>query len=129
MILSLLDQIIIVIWQWLCRCSRKLSFVLLLHGQVKGDFRRLKGHGLNEVNVGITSQLPCKVEEGLLKVVVALSRNFIVLQVLLPVEGHLLSLNLPVLHVNLVTTENNGDVLTHPAQVPVPRRDILVGQP
>ena len=63
----------------------------------------------------LPSQLPCKVQEGLLKVVVALGRNFIVLQVLLPVEGDLLGLHLPVLHVNLVTTQDNGDVFTHPA--------------
>jgi len=128
-ILSLLDQIVIVIRQWLRCGSGKLSLMLLLHGQVEGHFRRLESHGFNKVNVGITSQLPCKVKEGLLKVVVALGRDFIVLQVLLPVECDLLGLNLPVLHINLVTAEYNGDVLTHPAQVSVPRRNILVSQP
>ena len=64
----------------------------------------------------LPGQLPCKVKEGLLKVVVALGRDFIVLQVLLPVEGDLLGLNLPVLHINLVTAKDNGDVLTHPAR-------------
>jgi len=102
MILSLLDQIVIVIWQWLRRCSRKLSLVLLLHGQVKGHFRGLKGHCFDEVNVGITSKLPSKVKEGLLKVVVALGRNFIVLEVTLHVECDLLGFNFPVLHINLV---------------------------
>lgn len=44
----------------------------------------------------IASQLPCKMKEGLLLVVVALG------------------FNLPVLHRNLTTAEDNGDVLTHP---------------
>lgn len=43
-----------------------------------------------------SSQLPCKVNEGLLNVVVALG------------------FNLPVLHRNLVTAEDNEDVLTPP---------------
>lgn len=62
--------------------------------------------------------LPCKlpgqVQERFLKIVVALCRYLIVLKVLLPMEGHLLSFNLPVLHINLVPTENNGYVLTNP---------------
>jgi hypothetical protein len=29
--------------------------LLLLHGQVEGNFRRLESHGFNKVNVGITS--------------------------------------------------------------------------
>jgi hypothetical protein len=60
-------------------------------------------------------QLPRKVKEGLLKVVVAFGRNFIVLQVLLPVESNLLGLNLPVLDINLVTAQDNRNALTHPA--------------
>jgi len=63
----------------------------------------------------IPCQLPCKVKEGLLKVVIALGRNLIVLQVLLPVECNLLGFDLPVLHINLVTTEDDGNVLTNPA--------------
>ena len=54
----------------------------------------------------ITSQLPCKVKEGLLLVVVALG------------------FNLPVLHRNLVTAEDNGDVLTHPARVNIQTSEI-----
>ncbi|BAS95462.1 Os05g0574550 [Oryza sativa Japonica Group] len=64
----------------------------------------------------LPSKLPCKIKEGLLKVVVALGRNFIVLEILLPVECDLLGFNLPVLHINLVTTQDNGDVFTHPAR-------------
>jgi hypothetical protein len=31
--------------------------LLLLHGQVEGNFRRLESHGFNKVNVGITSNI------------------------------------------------------------------------
>lgn len=54
----------------------------------------------------IASQLPCKMKEGLLLVVVALG------------------FNLPVLHRNLTTAEDNGDVLTHPARVNVQTSEI-----
>jgi len=62
----------------------------------------------------LPGKFSCQIEEGLLKVVIALSRNLIVLQVLLPVEGHLLCLHLPVLHINLVTAKNYRNVLAHP---------------
>ena len=62
--------------------------------------------------------LPCKfpgqIEERLLEIVVALRWNLIILQILLPVEGNLLCLHLPVLDINLVTTKNNWDVFTDP---------------
>jgi hypothetical protein len=51
----------------------------------------------------------------LLEVVVALGRNFVVLEALLPVEGHHLGLHLPVLHVHLVATQDDRDVLANPA--------------
>lgn len=57
----------------------------------------------------------CKVQERLLKIVVALGWYLIVLEILLPMEGNLLCLHLPVLHINLVSTENNGNVFTHAA--------------
>ena len=81
----------------------------------------------NESKVNLLSNLPQQPDEGLLKLVVALGRNVIVLQVLLPVEGNLLGLDLPVLHIHLVTHQNNGNVLTHSNQVLVPLRHILIG--
>lgn len=65
-------------------------------------------------NYLLPGKLPCKVKEGLLKIIVALGRYLIVLQILLPVEGNLLGLNLPVLHINLVSAENYGYILTNP---------------
>ena len=62
----------------------------------------------------LPSKLASKVEERLLKVVVALGRYLIVLEILLPVESNLLGLNLPVFHINLVSTEDNGYIFTNP---------------
>ena len=64
---------------------------------------------------GLPYKLACQIQEGLFIVVVALSRNFVILQVLLSVEGDLLGLHLPVLDINLVATQDNRDVFTHPA--------------
>lgn len=60
-------------------------------------------------------ELPRQVEERLLVVVVALRRDLVVLQVLLPVEGDLLGLDLAILDIHLVSAEYDRDVFTHPA--------------
>lgn len=75
---------------------------------------RVAKHEKRTVEILLPCKFPGKVQERFLKVVVALSRNFIILQILLPVECNLLCLYLPVLHINLVSTENNGYVLTDP---------------
>lgn len=51
--------------------------------------------------------LPGEPEEGLLEVVVALSRDVVVLKVLLPMEHDALGLHFPVLDVNLKNTKNS----------------------
>ena len=58
--------------------------------------------------------VPCKPQERLLKVVVGLGRDVIILKVLLAVEDDGLGLDLPVLDVHLVASQNNGNVLAHP---------------
>ena len=50
----------------------------------------------------------------------------IYLQVLLAMEDDVLGFDLPVLNVDLVTTEHYGYVVTHTDQVAVPVGDILV---
>lgn len=62
----------------------------------------------------IPGKFPSKIQKGLLEVVIALGRDFIILKIILPVEGHLLWLHLPVLHINLVSTYHDGDAITHP---------------
>ena len=65
-------------------------------------------------------------DEGLFKLVVRLSRNIVVLEVLLSVESDLLSLDFSVLYVNLVSNEDNGNVLTDTDKILVPFGNILV---
>ena len=67
-----------------------------------------------------------KPQERLLKVVVALCRDIVVLQVLLAVESDLLGANLAVLDVDLVAHKHNGDVLAHADNVAVPLLHVLV---
>ena len=51
------------------------------------------------------------------------------LQVLFPVEHDRLGLDFPVLDVDLVAAEHDGDVLAYSHQVAVPVRHVLVGGP
>ena len=44
-------------------------------------------------------------------------------------ERNLFRLDLTVLNFDFVASQNNGDVLTNPRQVPVPIGDVLVGDP
>ena len=53
------------------------------------------------------------VQERLLEVIVRLSRNVVVLQVLLAVEGDSLCLDLSLFDIDLVTSENDRDVLAN----------------
>lgn len=61
--------------------------------------------------LGVADQFPGEPQEGLLEVVVGLGGDIVVLEVLLAVEGDGLGLDLALLHINLVTAENDGNVL------------------
>lgn len=78
------------------------------------------------MEVGITNQLPSEVKEGLFVVIVGFRRYFVVLKVLFAMESHLFRFHLAVFHINLVTTENNGDVLAHAAKITMPGRYIFI---
>jgi hypothetical protein len=101
-----------------------LVFLLLL--KINLDFRRRQGDLLNKVEVGITYQLSSEVEEGFLVVVVGFRRDFVILKVLFAMESYLLRFNLTVLDINLVTAENNRDILANAAKITMPSRYILV---
>lgn len=64
---------------------------------------------------GLPYKLARQVEKRLLIVVVALSRDLMVLQILLSVKGDLLWLHLPVLDIYLVATQYYGNVFTDSA--------------
>ena len=67
------------------------------------DFLGLKGQSLNQVEVGISDEGTEDPEEGLLVLVVGLSRDVKVLQVALAMESDLAGFNFTVLLVNLVS--------------------------
>lgn len=92
-----------------------------LHNQVNGANRasyKVKSGKFTELKAIENRNLPCKlsgkVQERFLKVVIALSRNLIVLEIFLPVKGDLLCFHLPILYIHLVSAQNNWDVLTYP---------------
>lgn len=67
--------------------------------------------------LGVADKLASEPKEGLLEVVVGLGGDVVVLEVLLAVEGDGLGLDLALLHVDLVTGEDDGDVLADTDEV------------
>ena len=61
--------------------------------------------------LGVADQLASEPEERLLEVVVRLSGDVVVLEVLLAVEGDGLGLDLTLLDIDLVTAQHDGDTL------------------
>lgn len=90
------------------------------------DLRRLKRESTGELNSGVANELAGNPEEGLFKVVVALCTELIVLQRLLTVEGNGLCLDLAILDVDFVSTQDNWNVLANSDKVTMPLRNVLV---
>ena len=107
----------------------ELHFVLADLLAVETDLRGLEGDLLNELEGGLVAELAGQPEVRLLEVVVRLGGDVVVLEVLLPVEGDLLGLHLTLTNIDLVTTQHDGDVVTHTGQILVPGGDIFVGLP
>jgi hypothetical protein len=76
--------------------------------------------------LGVADKLASEPEEGLLEVVVGLGGDVVVLQVLLAVEGDGLGLDLALLHVDLVTGEDDGDVLADTDKVTLKLKNISI---
>lgn len=81
----------------------------------------------NELKLRVADKLAGEPEEGLLEVVVGLGGDIVVLEVLLSVESDGLGLDLALLDIDLVTAENNGNVLANSDEITVPVGDVLVG--
>lgn len=77
-----------------------------MKSQVRSTYERL-----------VADQLPGEPQEGLLEVVVGLGGNVVVLEVLLAMEGNGLGLDLALLHVDLVTAQDDGDVLANADEI------------
>ena len=76
-----------------------------------------KWEGGNANQALVSDQLTGQPQERLLEVVVGLGGDIVVLEVLLPVEGDGLGLHLALLDVDLVTAEDDGDVLADTDEV------------
>lgn len=125
--LLLLDslQVLIIIFD-----SNILSFsefLLMLSNKLRVDLE-LRGLGVftEEDQVGLVSQTASEPEEWLLEVVVGSGREIIVLKVSLSVELDITSLNLSVLNIDLVTNEDDRNILTNTDNVSMPVGNILV---
>lgn len=115
----------------LVRKGNSLSLLhLILHlahlGRIDLDLRRSQGRRLDKGECGFGDKLAGDPEEGLLEVVVTLRAELVVLQRLFSMECDGLGLDFAILDIDLVTTQNNGDVLAHPDEIAMPLRDILV---
>jgi len=107
---------------------RLLQLPLMLGDErrVNLDLRRLRELA-NELQVPLVGEATGEPQEGLLKVVVAPRTEVVVLEVALPVELYVLGLDLAVLHINLVSHQDYGNVLANAHDVSVPVWNILVG--
>lgn len=65
----------------------------------------------------VTNELASEPEEGLLEVIVGLGRDVVVLEVLFPMEGDGLGLDLALLNIDFVAAENNRDVLADTGKI------------
>jgi len=82
--------------------------------------------GLNKGEVNVVDHAAEQPDERLLKLIVALGRNVVVLEVLLAVESDLLGLNLAVTHVNFVADKYDRDGLAYTGEILVPLRHVGV---
>lgn len=124
---TFLQIIVLLIRQRLGSSVRKLLLVLGHNFWVDLDLGRSQSGSSNEFQSLVANKLAGEPQEWLFEVVVRLSRNIVVLKVLLAVECDGLGLDLALLHINLVTAENNGDVFADSDQVTVPVGNVLVG--
>ena len=95
--------------------------------KIDGHILRKKSRLLNQLQVGVVLKLAEQVNEGLFVVVVALNRKFVVLNVLLAVEGDGSGLDLALLEIDFVTAQNDGDVgSADTSNISVPVGNVLV---
>lgn len=91
--------------------------MLVKHAETRRGLRIGGRRGSATYQTGVADQLAGEPQEGLLKVVVGLGTYIIVLKVLLAVEGDGLGLDLALLDVDLVTAEDDGDILANTDEI------------
>lgn len=122
-----LELVIVIIRQRLSRSLGKIPLELVASILINCEGSRLEGGRFNEYELIVPAQLPGQPQEGLLEVVIALGGNIIILQILLAVEGDLLGFDFAVFDLDLVSGQDDGDVLADAREVAVPVGDVLVG--
>ena len=121
------SEVVVTVGQWRVFLVGELlcHLVDLLLGDL--DFGRGEQRRLDEGQLRVVDHASEQPDERLLELVVALGRDVVVLQILLPVERDLLGLDLAVAHVDLVADEDDGDGLADARQVFVPFGHVGVG--
>jgi hypothetical protein len=102
-----------------------LLVVSLQESVVDSDLRWSQCWGSNELKAGVADELSGQPQEGLLEVVVGLGRNVVVLEVLLAVESDGLGLDLTFLNIDLVTGQDDRDVLANSDEVTWGEVDVI----
>jgi hypothetical protein len=119
-------QIIVLFWKGYSLSLRQFLVVLLHQGCVDLNLSRRKCRGSDKLESWVANQFASKPQERLFEIVIGLGRDFKVLDAFLPVESHGSSLDLPLLNINLVSAQHNGDVLAYTLEIAVPIGDVLV---
>ena len=124
---SLFEFFVFIVLEFGSKSLLQNSFLLLLVLKIDGHILRKKSRLLNQLQVGVVLKLAEQVNEGLFVVVVALNRKFVVLNVLLAVEGDGSGLDLALLEIDFVTAQNDGDVgSADTSNISVPVGNVLV---
>lgn len=97
--------------------------MLLIHW----DFAWEESNTINQVEVWISDKFLQDPDVWSIVLIIRFSRDIVVLEISLSVEGDLSSLDLSVLTIDLVSNQDDGDVITDSSKVLVPLGDILIG--
>ena len=103
--------------------SSKLWNLLLIHF----DFWGFKSQGFHKVEIEVTGEGSKNPEEWLFVLIVWFCWNIEVLKVSLSVEGNLSSFNFSVLLINLISNQNNWNVVANSSQIFVPFGNVFIG--
>lgn len=125
--LDSLEIIIIIFRQGLCGGLLNFLFVLQLGGFIQLCFRWLQGGRFNKVQLIVATEFLGQPEEGFFKIIIGLGGNIIILQIFFAMKGNLFGLDLAILDFDLVSAQDNGDIVTDAGQIAVPVGDIFVG--
>ena len=86
-----------------------------------------KSKSVNEVKVLVSDEFLQDPDVWSIVLIIRLGRDIVVLEVSLSVESDLSGLDFSVLTVNLVSDQDNGDVIADSGQVLIPLGDIFIG--